>query len=61
MKLECLSVEDMEQVRQWRNQDLTPWRTPYYLTEKMQTDYYYDVVCNRNASLKLPFFETLKV
>lgn len=41
---------EVEQVRLWRNANLSPWRTPYPLTEEMQGDFYEQVVCNRNSN-----------
>lgn len=49
MKLEPLTLNRCEQVRQWRNQDLSPWRTPYLLTDKIQEYFYESIVCNRDA------------
>lgn len=47
--LRALTSDDCEQVRRWRNADLSPWRTPHLLTEEMQADFYRNVVCDRNA------------
>lgn len=47
--LRTLTADDCETVRQWRNADLSPWRTPHLLTAEMQADFYRDVICNRNA------------
>jgi RimJ/RimL family protein N-acetyltransferase len=47
MKLAALTLEQCEQVRQWRNQDISMYRTPYLFTEDMQADFYRSVVCNR--------------
>jgi hypothetical protein len=47
--LRVLTADECEVVRQWRNLDLSPWRTPYYLTEEQQQDFYREVVCNRNT------------
>jgi RimJ/RimL family protein N-acetyltransferase len=49
MRLDALTRDNVEQVRKWRNMDLTPYRTPYHFTEEMQSKFYDDVVCNRNA------------
>ena len=43
MKLDTLTLQDVEQIRIWRNQDLSTWRTPYLLTEEMQKRFYYDI------------------
>lgn len=44
-----LTLENAEQIRLWRNADLSPWRTPYLLTQEMQEDWYRNTVCNRNS------------
>lgn len=49
MKLKSLSLQDCEQVRQWRNECLEALRTPFPLTKEMQEQFYRDVVCNRDA------------
>lgn len=49
MKLEPLTKEQCELVRQWRNADLVGLRTPYMLTEHIQKDFYDNVICNRNS------------
>lgn len=48
MKLSPLTKENCEEARQWRNENIAAWRTPFLLTEEMQEDFYRDVVCNRN-------------
>lgn len=52
MKLKVLSLLDVEQVRQWRNETLVSLRTPFLLTQEMQTKFYSDVVCNRQADAR---------
>jgi RimJ/RimL family protein N-acetyltransferase len=49
MKLNALTQDMCEQVRQWRNDCLLALRTPYMLTEEQQEDFYQRVVCDRNA------------
>jgi len=49
MKLKELTLENCEQVRQWRNECLEALRTPFPLTKEMQEQFYRDVVCNRDA------------
>ena len=44
-----MTPEYAELVRQWRNQDMRPWRTPYQLTEEMQQDWYHTTLCNRES------------
>ena len=41
MKLDVLTLEDCEQVRQWRNQDLSGLRTVYMLTKEDQEEFHY--------------------
>lgn len=50
MKLEALTLEQCQQVRRWRNECLETLRTPYPLTEEMQTNFYRTVVIDPNAS-----------
>jgi RimJ/RimL family protein N-acetyltransferase len=49
MKLKELTLENCEQVRQWRNNCLESLRTPFPLTKEMQERFYHDIVCDRNA------------
>lgn len=49
MQLTVLTKQDVELVRQWRNQNLSIWRTPYLLGESMQADWYDKDVCNRDS------------
>jgi RimJ/RimL family protein N-acetyltransferase len=49
MKLKELTLENCEQVRQWRNECLEALRTPFPLTKEMQEQFYHNVVCDRNA------------
>ena len=52
MKLKELSLSDVEQVRQWRNESLVSLRTPFLLTQEMQSKFYSDVVCNRQSNAR---------
>lgn len=52
MKLKELSLNDCEQVRQWRNENLAMLRTPFMLTGEMQAEFYHNVICNRNANAR---------
>lgn len=52
MKIRPLSLEDMEQVRQWRNEMPETLRTPYPLTKEQQAQYYQDVICNRQSTTR---------
>ena len=47
MELRPPTLEDVEQVRVWRNQSLYAFRTPYPLTKEMQEDFYERIVNNR--------------
>ncbi|MFA6056291.1 MAG: GNAT family N-acetyltransferase [Thermodesulfovibrionales bacterium] len=52
MKLKTLSLPDLEQVRQWRNESLSALRTPFLLTQEQQETFYRDVICNRQANAR---------
>jgi len=52
LKLKALSLADCEQVRQWRNESLMAFRTPFLLTQEMQKKFYSEVVCNRQANAR---------
>ena len=41
LKLEALTLEDVQQARIWRNQVREVLRTPFLLTEKMQEEFYH--------------------
>jgi RimJ/RimL family protein N-acetyltransferase len=49
MKLDALTQDDVLEVLEWRNDERQFLRTPYFITEDMQDDFYHDVVCNRNS------------
>jgi RimJ/RimL family protein N-acetyltransferase len=49
MKLSTLTREQCQQVREWRNNEPQFLRTPYLLTEKMQDDFFDNVVNNRES------------
>jgi RimJ/RimL family protein N-acetyltransferase len=48
MKLEPLTLNQCELVRQWRNNEMECWRTPFMLTKEMQEDFYRRC-CDRNS------------
>jgi RimJ/RimL family protein N-acetyltransferase len=50
--LRCPNKDDLEVVRQWRNQELGALRTSHMLTEEMQQQFYHDVVCDRRANAR---------
>ena len=52
MKLRPLTLSDCEQVRQWRNDCLQALRTPFLLTQEQQEQFYFDVVCSRQANAR---------
>ena len=47
--LDALTQSDCEQVRKWRNEDISGARTPYLLTELQQEAFYRDIVSNANS------------
>lgn len=49
MKLDVLTREQVEQVRQWRNEERQFLRTPYFITKEMQADFYDNVISNRDS------------
>lgn len=49
MYLTSLTKEQCEQVRIWRNDDISMLRTPFFLTKEMQETFYNNVICNRNS------------
>jgi RimJ/RimL family protein N-acetyltransferase len=52
MKLKPLTLSDCEQVRQWRNENLSMLRTSFPLTEEMQGEFYLSNVCNRSLNAR---------
>ena len=52
MILKALTLNNLETARQWRNQLMVAWRTPFMLTDKMQEDFYYNVICDRRSNLR---------
>ena len=49
MRLEPLTLEQCQRVRAWRNAERQFLRTPYFITDDMQDEFYIDVVSNRNS------------
>ena len=49
MYLTVITKDQCEQVRKWRNVDISIYRTPFLLTEEMQSEFYTDVICNRRS------------
>ena len=52
MKLKALSLQDLEQVRQWRNEQSAMLRTPFLLTKEQQEQFYREVICDRQANAR---------
>lgn len=50
MKFKALTQEQCELVRQWRNEDISIYRTPFLITKAMQEDFYNNIICNRNSN-----------
>ena len=48
MKLEALPLWMAQRSREWRNEIRETLRTPFFLTEKMQEDFYYSLTRNSN-------------
>jgi RimJ/RimL family protein N-acetyltransferase len=49
MKLETLTREQAQEAREWRNKELHFLRTPYLITEKMQDEFFDNVINNRDS------------
>ena len=49
MYLTVLTKDQCEQIRQWRNQNISRYRSSFLLTNEMQEDFYKDVICNKNS------------
>ena len=47
--LRPLCLEDMEQIREWRNEVLETLRTPIALTKEQQEDWYRREICDSNS------------
>lgn len=52
MILRPLELSDLEQVRQWRFDITETLRTSYFLTRKMQEEYYEEVISNRYGNTR---------
>ena len=46
---DALTQADCEQIRKWRNEDISAARTPFLLTDIMQKDFYEKVISNRDS------------
>ena len=49
MKLRAAEMDDLQQVRQWRNCSLETLRTPMPLTWDQQEDFYLNEICNKDS------------
>lgn len=52
MKFIALSLEDLEKVREWRYSQKEMLRTAFLLTKEMQEQFYYEIICNRQANAR---------
>lgn len=52
MILRAIELQDIEQIRKWRNEQIENLRTPFYLTEVMQQSWYENVVSDRNSKYR---------
>jgi RimJ/RimL family protein N-acetyltransferase len=50
MIFRTLTCQDVEKVRQWREEVPYALRTPKSLTSEQQQDFYKNVICNRNTN-----------
>lgn len=49
MRLKAPEYDHMEIVREWRNKQRPSLRTPYLMTEGVETTFYTGVICNRES------------
>lgn len=52
MILRAIELQDIEQIRKWRNEQIENLRTPFYLTDVMQQSWYENVVSDRNSKYR---------
>lgn len=52
VRLDTLQPEWALQLAEWRNLDLSPWRTSFMLTQEMQAEWYQKVAFERNADFR---------
>lgn len=50
MYFKAVELSDMEQIRKWRNEQMSMLRTSYMLTKEMQEQFFKEVICNRNTN-----------
>lgn len=61
MKLRPIEKSDIEQIRKWRNEQIEILRTPFYLTEIMQDDWFENIVSDRNSKYRFYACEDKKL
>lgn len=49
MKLQPLTLDNLLEATEWRNDSLISLRTPYFLTNDMQEDFYKATICDRKS------------
>ena len=52
MHLSELTISDCEIIRHWRNADISHLRTPFFLTQEMQQEFYHTVICDRKSNCR---------
>lgn len=52
IQLRPLTADNMQMVRDWRNEIPETLRTPFPLTEEQQAQYYRDVICDRRGTTR---------
>ena len=55
MNLKPLTLENLEEVREWRNMNVSILRNSTLLTKEMQQNFYYDVVNNKKNTTSRHF------
>lgn len=53
MKIRALKKEDLPQILEWRAANPEKLRTPYLINAEQQEKWYNDVICNRNANVRI--------
>jgi len=57
MKLRAIEKKDLDLIRNARNEDISFLRTPYFITEDMQADWYRSIISNRNYNGRFYAFD----
>jgi RimJ/RimL family protein N-acetyltransferase len=50
MQLTIITRKECELVRQWRNENIQVYRTPFLFTPEMQENFYDNTICNRQSN-----------